>query len=138
MAVPTLNHPAPLPAVMPEATKVLRKRILLVDDQQAVRDAVNLLLSLDEHMVVEAGDGVEGLKRFSEDEFDLVITDLEMPRMKGNELAVRIKRMSPSQPVLMITAYAERLEETDNPVDLILNKPFQLADLRRAIATLVA
>jgi CheY-like chemotaxis protein len=121
-----------------EATKVLRKRILLVDDQQAVRDAVNLLLSLDEHTVTEAGDGVEGLELFSQGEFDLVITDLEMPRMKGNELAARIKRMTPSQPVLMITAYAERLEEGDNPVDMILNKPFHLADLRRAIATLAA
>ena len=46
---------------------------------------------------------------FKADHFDLVITDFEMPQMKGNELAARIKQISPSQPILMITAYAERL-----------------------------
>jgi CheY-like chemotaxis protein len=116
---------------------LLRKRILLVDDQRPVRDAINLLLGLDEHTVVGATNGVEALALFRADHFDLVITDFEMPQMKGNELATRIKQISPSQPILMITAYAERLDNADNPVDAVLNKPFQLEDLRRAVAELL-
>jgi len=117
--------------------RCLRKRILLVDDQQSVREAISLLLSLDDHVVIEAADGAAALDLFMRDEFDLVITDFDMPNMRGNELATRIKRLSPSRPILMITAYAERLGAAGNPVDAILNKPFQLADLRRAIAELL-
>jgi CheY-like chemotaxis protein len=122
----------------PARGKPRRKRVLLADDQQSVREAIGLLLSLDEHEVVEAANGAEALDLFMCGHFDLVITDFEMPNMKGNELAARIKRVSPSQPVLMITAYAEQLGDSDNPVDAILNKPFQLEDLRQAIAKLLA
>jgi CheY-like chemotaxis protein len=138
MEVPALNRPEPRAALAGEAVRVLGKHILLVEDQQSVRIAVKLLLSFDEHTVVEAADGVEALSLFSSDHFDLVVTDLEMPRMKGNELARRIKRISPSQRVLMITAYAEEFGQSKNPVDLILNKPFAFEDLRRAIAALFA
>jgi CheY-like chemotaxis protein len=89
---------------------------------------------LDEHTVIEAGNGVEALDLFRRDQFDLVITDFEMPKMKGNELAARIKQISPAQPILMITAYVEKLGDSDNPVDAILNKPFELQALRRVMA----
>jgi CheY-like chemotaxis protein len=115
----------------------LRKRILLVDDQRSVRDAINLLLGLDEHIVVEAANGAEALAFYKASHFDLVITDFQMPQMKGDELAKRIKNISPSQPILMITAYTERLGNADNPVDAVLNKPFQLEELRRILAELL-
>ena len=118
--------------------RLLRKRLLLADDQQSVREAISLLLSLDEHSVAEATDGAEALEMFMREHFDLVITDFDMPKMKGNELAARIKRISPLQPILMITAYAERIGDSDNPVDAILDKPFQLEDLRQAMARLLA
>ena len=117
--------------------RALRKRILLVDDQQTVREAILLLLGLDEHTVIEAENGAAALELFMRDRFDLVITDFEMPVMKGNELAVRIKKLSPSQPVLMMTAYAERLSGSDNPVDGILDKPFRFQDLRQIMAELL-
>lgn len=113
------------------------KRVLLVDDQQSVRQAIALLLSLDEHKVVEATNGAEALALFEPGRFDLIITDFEMPCMKGDELAARIKKTSPAQPVLMVTAYAERLSNGGNPCDAILDKPFQLRDLRRAMAELL-
>ena len=129
----------PLAAGMNATGPELRqKRILLVEDQPAVRGSIALLLSLDEHTVAEAADGVEGFALFQPGKFDLVITDFDMPRMNGNELARKIKQACPSQPVLMITAYAERLGDSDNPVDAMLNKPFQLNDLRRAMAKLLA
>lgn len=118
--------------------QLLRKRILLVDDQQPVREAIHLLLGLDEHKVVEASSGAEALELFRRDCFDLVITDFEMPRMKGSELATRIKQLVPAQPIIMITAYAEQLGDSNNPVDAILNKPFHLEDLRQEMARLLS
>ena len=69
--------------------------------------------------------------------FDLVITDFEMPVMKGDELAAAIKARDPKQPVVMITAYAEMLQASGNPltgVDFVISKPFLLENLREAIA----
>lgn len=120
-----------------EQKRILGKRILIADDEPAVRDALRLLLQVDEHHISEATNGREALNAFARQRFDLVITDMEMPVMKGNELAVSIKRLAPSQPILMITAYAERLGCAGNPVDGLLNKPFTFADLRAAIAQLV-
>jgi CheY-like chemotaxis protein len=113
------------------------RRILLVDDQRSVREAIGFLLRLDGYAVIEAMDGALALDMFLHEHFDLVITDLEMPNMKGTELAARIKQVSPRQPIVMITAYAERLRGTSNPVDAILDKPFQLKDLRRVLTLLL-
>jgi len=113
------------------------KRILLADDQQGVREAIQMLLTLDGHTVVEASNGKEALEAFRKATFDLVITDHAMPHMQGNELAVEIKHLAPNQPIIMITAYAEKLGNADNPVNAILNKPFKLEELRRTIAELV-
>ncbi len=137
MEVALFKSHAPAPRLAAKQRKLLRKRILLVDDQRPVRDAVNLLLGLDGHAVVGAASGAEALALFKPGHFDLVITDFEMPQMRGDELATRIKQVSPSQPILMITAYAERLGDAGNPVDAVLNKPFQLEDLRRAIVELL-
>jgi CheY-like chemotaxis protein len=138
MQASALNGPA-IAAEPALKWSILRgKRILLAEDQDSVREAIGLLLRLDEHTVVEATNGVEALEVFRKDQFDLVITDFEMPKMKGNELAARIKQRSPTQPILMITAYAEKLGNSGNPVDAILDKPFQLEDLRQAIARLLS
>lgn len=133
----SLNCQVADPAPATNRCRPRRRRILLVDDQRSVREAVNLLLRLDGHRVSEAGNGTMALDLFMRGHFDLVITDFEMPNMNGGELAARIKQASPRQPVLMITAYAEQLRDVHNPVDAILDKPFQLEDLRRAIAQLL-
>ena len=138
MQTSTLNGPATEQESAANRPRPRRKRILLVDDQKSVREAINFLLRLDHHTVIEAADGVVALELFVRGHFDLVITDFEMPDMKGNELAARIKQASPTQPILMITAYAERLRDSDNPVDVILDKPFQLQDLRQAMAGLLS
>jgi CheY-like chemotaxis protein len=113
------------------------KRILLVDDEPSVREAFRMMLMFDGHSVTEANDGAEALDLFTKGQFDLVATDFEMPVMKGNELAVRIKQLAPKQPILMITAYGNRLGDSENPVDSILNKPFTMDNLRGAIAMLL-
>lgn len=120
-----------------EQERVFRKRILLADDQQGVREAIRFLLLVDEHAVTEARTGKEALDLFAPGLFDLVITDYAMPVMAGNELASKIKQIAPAQPILMITAFSEDLGKADNPVDAMLNKPFSFADLRQAIAKLL-
>jgi CheY-like chemotaxis protein len=114
------------------------KRILLVDDEPSVRGSFRMMLEIDDHAVTEASNGAEALDLFIKGQFDLVATDFEMPVMKGNELAVRIKELAPKQPILMITAYGKELGDSANPVDTILNKPFTLDNLRRAIAKLLS
>jgi CheY-like chemotaxis protein len=111
----------------------LRKRILLVDDERTVRDTVRDLLRLDDHDVTEANNGAEALGLFAQNEFDLVLTDCVMPFVKGTELAARIKKLAPDQPILMITAYGLK-PGLHNPVDAVLRKPFDLGALRSALA----
>jgi CheY-like chemotaxis protein len=117
--------------------KILRKRILLVDDEQLVRELIGRLLSKDEHTVVEANNGAEAFSLFTRGQFDLVMTDFEIPFMKGNELAARIKQLAPWQPILMITGHG-KTPGPDNPVDAVLNKPVDLDQLRTAMAKLLS
>lgn len=117
-----------------------RKRILVVDDEPFVCDAVKLMLEFDGHEVMTASNGKEALELLDKEKFDLVITDFAMPGMKGDELASAIKARSPRQPVVMITAYAEMLRSSGNAlpgVDCVISKPFLLEDLREAIGSVL-
>src|ERR1035441_2188381 len=100
---------------MTEPGKVSGKRILLADDQQEVREMTKLMLGMDEHIVTEAVNGREALELFAPGRFDLVITDYLMPVMKGDELARNIKRLAPTEPILMITGSAAELDEIGRP-----------------------
>ena len=114
-----------------------QRRILVVDDEPLVCDAVKMMLEFDGHAVETAGNGKAALEMLEKSKFDLVITDFEMPMMKGDELAAAIKARDPRQPVVMITAYAEMLQASGNPltgVDFIISKPFLLENLREAIS----
>ena len=119
---------------------VPKKRVLVVDDEPFVCDAVKMMLAFDGHDVVTTNDAKEALGIFEKDKFDLVITDYAMPGMKGDELAAAIKAKSPQQPVVMITAYAEMLQSSGKKltgVDFLVSKPFLLEHLREAISTVL-
>jgi CheY-like chemotaxis protein len=112
-------------------------RILVVDDEPAVGDAIKMMLKFDGHEVQTASGSKEALSLLEQGKFDLIITDYSMPGMKGDELAAVIKQRLPHQPIIMISAYAEMLKSSGNPltgVDFILSKPFFMADLREAVA----
>lgn len=123
--------------VMADQVRVLGKRILLVDDDAGARESIKLLLSIDRHSVLEASNGREALELFHQGLLDLVIIDYFMPQMEGRELAANIKLTSPTVPILMVTAYVEKLVDTDNRVDAILAKPFGIGELREKIAQLL-
>ncbi len=118
----------------------LPRRILVVDDESIVRDSIRKVLQFDGHSVEVATCGEEALALLRNSIFDLVITDYDMPRMKGEQLAAAVKTLQPDLPVLLVTAYGEQLRPSGIPlsaVDGILAKPFQLEELRHAIVTLL-
>jgi CheY-like chemotaxis protein len=112
-------------------------RILVVDDEPAVCDAIKMMLKFDGHEVQTANGGKEALSLLEQNQYDLITVDYAMVGMKGDELAALIKQRLPRQPIIMITAYDEMLKSSGNPltgVDSIISKPFMLDDLRKAIA----
>jgi CheY-like chemotaxis protein len=123
---------------MAEQKRIVGKRILLVEDDPRTREAINLLLTIDRHEVVEAPGGAEALELLRERPFDLAILDYFMPGMRGSEVALRFRDIAPSLPILMITAYLEKLADSDKPVDAVIGKPFAIEELRRAIAKLLS
>jgi CheY-like chemotaxis protein len=122
---------------MSDDVRVCGKCILLVDDDESARESIRLLLQIDRHHVVEAKSGQEALKLFHKNTMDLVIIDYFMPGMEGSKLAEHLKHAAPSMPILMVTAYVEKLVDCHNPVDAVLPKPFGIADLRQSIASLL-
>lgn len=114
--------------------------ILVVDDEQLVRELLAELLGRKENRVVAAVDGKDGLAKFREQRFDVVIVDRAMPGMNGDELAQHVKREAPWIPVIMLTGFGGLMNATDDApdgVDLVLGKPIRHADLMEAIARLV-
>jgi two-component system response regulator MprA len=123
---------------MAESQRVVGKRILLVEDDRAARESIKLLLTIDRHTVVEAAEGMGAIALLKSQPFDLAIVDYFMPGMRGSELALHIRQIAPSLPIIMITAYLEKLAAADKPVDAVIGKPFAIEDLRRAIAKLLS
>lgn len=114
------------------------RRILVVDDESLVCHTVTILLRVDGHVVTTAASGEEALKIFEPGKFDLVVTDYAMPSMTGAELAATIKNRAPGQPVILLTAYAERLRKQPEllaHVDFVIEKPLSIESIRRAINT---
>ena len=123
---------------MPKPRPALpHKRILVVDDEQLVCDAIRMMLNFDGHIVETTSNPKDTLAKIEQGSYHLVITDFAMPGMRGDELAVAIKTRRPGQPVALITAYAEMLQSTHREmpgVDFVISKPFLLENLREAIA----
>lgn len=113
-----------------------QKHILIVDDEPLVCQSVKMLLEGVGYIVDEARSGREALALYEPGKFDMVLTDFMMPEMKGDKLAAAIKRLSPRQPVVMITAFPEKLQTSDCPlggVDSFICKPFDFETLWMAI-----
>ena len=119
-------------------TTVLRKRILLVEDDPPIRNLIRMVLAEGQHTVVEAENGLEALAMFKQQPFDLVLTDVDMPQMPGDQLAIEIKRLIPSQPIILMTADRGGVQGIDLAAILILDKPFPLQTLHRAVTDLLS
>lgn len=120
---------------MKAAEKPVRQ-ILVVDDEPTVCKAFKLLLNYEGHEVHSVDNGQAALAALDERTFDVVITDFSMPGIRGDELAARIKKRQPLQPVIMASAFAgdfEHLGQSSGQVDALLVKPFSREALREAI-----
>ncbi len=81
-------------------------KILVVDDEKAIRDSLNMILSDEGYAVSSAADGEEALNLINKDDFDIVITDIKMPNIDGMELLSKGAKNSPSTFFIIMTAYA--------------------------------
>src|SRR6266699_1258354 len=95
-----------------------KRHILVVDDDALVCETVTMVLQLDGHFVDTASSGAQALDLFQPGKFDLIITDFFMPAMCGDQLAAAIKSRSPSQMVMMLTAYPEKISR-DRPLTVV-------------------
>ncbi|HEY7870655.1 MAG TPA: response regulator, partial [Methylomirabilota bacterium] len=119
-----------------------RARILVIDDEQAVRDLIADALLIEGHDVHTAANGKEGLDLINQHRFDLVFCDLRMPEMDGQALYEEIQRDHPQilKRIVFVTAqanstdYGPFLRTTGIPV---IEKPFTLSQLRQAVSRMV-
>jgi PAS domain S-box-containing protein len=112
-------------------------RILVIDDEETVRNVLAKMLSQANHQVTVAKDGEEGIRLFREKEFDIVLTDLGMPGMSGWEVCKSIKRMKSSTPVGMITGWGMELSQgkmKEYGLDFLLSKPFDFNQIVKVVS----
>ena len=115
-------------------------RILVVDDEPAVRDSLERALRLEGYAVDLAGDGVEGLARLADRPADAIVLDLLMPEMDGLELCRRVREAGDQTPILVLTArdrVTDRVAGLDAGADDYLVKPFALDELRARLRALL-
>jgi DNA-binding NtrC family response regulator len=79
--------------------------ILIIDDEKAIRKTLSEILSYEGYKIEEAGDGEEGLKRFREKSFDVVLCDIKMPKLDGLEFLDKARESNPDVPVIMISGH---------------------------------
>lgn len=113
-------------------------KILLTEDDEAVRGFVGRALQIDGHCVVEAVDGEDGFDKLQEHagEFDLLLTDIKMPFMDGIELSQLAASSYPDLKILMMTGFADQRERTDGLEKIVIDvvpKPFALKEIRAAV-----
>ena len=108
-------------------------RILIVDDEESMRDFLSIMLHREGYQVDTATDGSQAVSHLREHSYDLVISDIKMPRMTGLELLAHIKERTPETVVLMVTAFSS----TDEAVEAMkqgaydyITKPFKNEEIR--------
>jgi CheY-like chemotaxis protein len=113
------------------------KLILIVDDDEAVREtAIDLVESLG-YRVASAANGTEALRLVIDDGIDAVLTDVVMPGMNGFQLAQRIRAVKPGMPVVCVTGYAGVIDDRSS-CDIVLQKPYRTATIARTLAKVLA
>ena len=132
-------EPAPRPSPYPGVSPALG-RVLVVDDDELLRQVVGRMLEEAGYHVVLAADGLEALERLAEvTGFDAVVADLRMPRMGGRSLGEHLARHDPELPVLYISGYASDWEPdlAARPARAFLPKPCAESDLLASLRDLL-
>jgi DNA-binding NtrC family response regulator len=116
-----------------------QKRVLVVDDERGIRMLLSEALSKKGFQVTQAEDGQESLDRLGESRFDLVITDIDMPKVDGLEMLRRMKKAGREEKVIVMTGSPGRFSGQDLPkVMTHLEKPFGIDHLLDAVIAATA
>jgi len=110
-------------------------RLLVVDDEEMVRNVVSRLLTLRGHTVQAVSSGNEAIGSFEKGNYDLILTDQGMPEMTGRELAHHIRKLDKSIPILLLTGDTD-IEVDSTEIDHVLTKPFKIDAIERVISSL--
>jgi len=128
--------PASEPLAAPPAAQ-RPGRILVVDDDPEVRAVLTILLSEGGHAVTEAGSGPDALARCERESFDLLLSDLSMPRMSGWDVAAACHERFPHLPVALVTGWGDQLDPRQlerHHVRFVVAKPFEAAHILKQVA----
>lgn len=107
-------------------------RILIAEDDTAVREFVGRALTHGGHYVDTVEDGLEALDVLSEHDYDLLITDIVMPGLDGIELSLKVTKEKPDMAILLTTGYAaerQRAHNLDALIHQVVAKPFSLRQI---------
>jgi DNA-binding response OmpR family regulator len=117
-------------------------RILIIDDEEPILSNLCNFLNYKNYDVTPASDGLEGLKLFEKDPkgFDLIITDVVMPKLSGMSLISIIKKKYPHTPIIAITGWGEYPDALalESQADKVFSKPFELSELDNTINELIS
>lgn len=105
------------------------KKIMVVDDEAGIRNLLYDVLSEEGFLVTLAKDGEDSLKQMRKNKYDLVITDINMPRLGGLELIRRMKREGRKEKIIVMTGNTSDLRKDEKEIPKVvalLNKPFQM------------
>jgi DNA-binding response OmpR family regulator len=136
----TLEMPVPVPAAAakPKTARTAKPRILLVDDDPAIRQILLRLLAEEGYLVLTAGNGVEALELANEIKFDLVLLDLNMPGKDGWETFGQLSKNYPLLPIILITARPNQFfPALASGVGALLEKPLDFVKLFFTIENLL-
>lgn len=118
-----------------------RRRVLIVDDDDAIRALLRMTLPTEDYEVVEAVDGEDGLKMLGEVSPDLMLLDWKMPGRHGSLVLDEVKARRPTLPVIVLTSeiqeHHRRLAES-LAADAFLTKPFSPMELLATVERLLA
>jgi two-component system, NtrC family, nitrogen regulation response regulator NtrX len=110
--------------------------ILIIDDERAIRKTLSEILSFEGYKIDEAADGEEGLKKFSQKNYDVVLCDIKMPKIDGIEFLEKAKELNADVPIIMISGHGN----IDTAVDAVKKGAFDYIskppDLNRLLITL--
>jgi len=107
---------------------------LVVDDNSSVRYVVSSIIKLFGHGTDEANDGLEAIQKLRKNQYDVVITDAEMPNIDGSELCKIVKSETPGIFIIGISGYPSFLDGLKEAgADICLSKPFSMHALEEAI-----
>jgi two-component system, OmpR family, alkaline phosphatase synthesis response regulator PhoP len=115
-------------------------RILLVEDEEHLQEAIKLNLELEGYTVSAAGDGKKALKLFKQERFNLIVLDVMLPEMDGYQVCETIRLENPDIPILFLTAKgleADRVYGLKKGADDYLTKPFNLEEFLLRVNILI-